>query len=203
MQPDKNIIALLKNAGALCTFEPMKVLPSPQASGKNQGRANIPRCQSPAVLYTPVFRHPRVRSHRKQSNRQHWIPRCILPDGYLQREEWFSSYSCTSFSFSSSQAQHLTISTENTSLLDGDSPIIGIPLYFIPIFIGILLIVPCSNLLSHDLYRNALPLLFPGRRNRHSMLSLISSANPSALKYLLLLKSIVRWMLLPGSDGEW
>jgi Zn-dependent protease with chaperone function len=128
-------IAELKNAGALCYFEPMKVIHSPQASGlmKDGQHPKGSKSGSPSS--------PRSKFASK-TGQSYELNSPIHTSGLILTATGMVFllflYIFLILFIASTTFDHIV---DNTSLLDGKSLIIGIPLYIIPMFLGILLIV--------------------------------------------------------------
>jgi 3-isopropylmalate dehydratase small subunit len=127
-------IAVLKNAGALCYFEPMKVIHSPQASGSMKDGQHPKGSKSGS----PSSSRGKFTSKTGQSydlNSPLHTTGCILTA--VGMVFLLFLYVFLILFIASTTFDHIV---DNTSLLDGKSFIVGILLYIIPIFIGILLI---------------------------------------------------------------
>jgi aconitate hydratase len=128
-------IAVLKNAGALCYFEPMKVTHSPQSSGltKNAQYSKGSKSGSPS---SPKNKPSSKTGQLYELNSPLHTAGCILTAAGMVFLLFL--YVFLILFIASETFDHIV---DNTTLLDGKSIIIGIPLYIIPMFIGIMLIV--------------------------------------------------------------
>jgi aconitate hydratase len=128
-------IAVLKNTGALCYFEPMKVIHSPQASGMIKDEQH-PKGSKSGSLSSPRSKFASKAGQSYELNSPLHTTGCILTAAGMVFLLFL--YVFLILFIASTTFDHIV---DNTSLLDGKSLIIGIPLYIIPMFIGILLIV--------------------------------------------------------------
>jgi hypothetical protein len=128
-------IAVLKNAGALCYFEPMKVIHSPQSSGLTKNGQYSKGSKSGSPL-SPKDKFASKTGQSYDLNSPLHTAGCILTAVGMVLLLFL--YVFLILFIASTTFDHIV---DNTSLLDGKSLIIGIPLYIIPMFMGILLIV--------------------------------------------------------------
>jgi aconitate hydratase len=133
-------IAELKNAGALCYFEPMKVIHSPQASGMIRD-GQYPKGSKSGIPARSSFSSSKNKLASK-TGRSYELNSPLHTTGCILTAAGMVSllflYVFLILLIASYTFDHIV---DNTSLLGGKSFIIGIPLYIIPMFIGILLIV--------------------------------------------------------------
>jgi aconitate hydratase len=132
-------IAVMKKAGALCYFEPMKVIHSPQTSDITKNR------QQPKGLKSGVSAHSSLASpQNKLTSKTGPSYKLNSP---LHTYGWILTtvgmvfllflYVFLIFFIATNTFDHIV---DNTILLYGDSLILGILFYIIPMFVGILLI---------------------------------------------------------------
>jgi hypothetical protein len=133
-------IAELKNAGALCYFEPMKVIHSPQISGLNKTTQTLKGAKAGSPAQSSLSSSKSKGSSKIETpldldSPLHTIGRILTAGGMIFL---LFLYVFLILFLASSTFDHIS---DNTSLLRGESFIIGIPVYFILLFLGILLVV--------------------------------------------------------------
>jgi hypothetical protein len=133
-------IAVMKNAGALCYFEPMKVIHPPQTGGM------IKDGQHPKGIKSGISAHYGLSSPKNKltsnTGQSYELNSPLHTAGWILTTvgmvSLFFLYVFLILFIASETFSHIV---DNTYLFNGDSLILGILFYTIPIFIGILLIV--------------------------------------------------------------
>jgi aconitate hydratase len=132
-------IVLMKNAGALCYFEPMKVIPPPQAGSINRPVQQAKGAR-PSIPVKPGIKSPQNKTAAKTEQSYdlntplHNFGLTLTAAGMVFL---LCLYIFLILFIAIETFDHIV---DNTSLLGGGSLILGIFSYFIPLFVGLLLI---------------------------------------------------------------